>query len=199
MLKVSPFETYQHYLSLKNHFTNPKYDFFKYGAKTRASVTSFNKRKDKYWFEKTSRKYSDKEVVDFLVSNFTATDNPQNLWIGEIINSGERNYSEWMKRQQSLTYLFKEQSNELLLENELESLFNCTKGHPLILKEYLSGRLSLETFVIYDKIFHFSKDFDKKLTDPVWETVSLKLKKYNPFINIDVFNFKKILRNIIDE
>ena len=199
MLKVSPFETYQHYLSLKNHFTNPKYDFFKYGAKTRASVTSFNKRKDKYWFEKTSRKYSDKEVVDFLVSNFTATDNPQNLWIGEIINSGERNYAEWMKRQQSLTYLFKEQSNELLLENELESLFNCTKGHPVLLKRFLSGSISLETFVIYDKIFRFSKNFDKELTDPVWETVSLKLKKYSPFLNIDVFNYKKILRSIINE
>jgi len=199
MLKVSPFETYQHYLSLKNHFTNPKYDFFKYGAKTRASVTSFNKRKDKYWFEKTSRKYNDKEVVDFLVSNFVATDSPSNLWIGEIINSGERNYSEWMRRQQSLTYLFKEQSNELLSENELESLFNCTKGHPKILKEFLSGRLSLETFVIYDKIFQFSKNFDKKLTDPVWETVSLKLKKYNPFLNIDVFQYKKILREIVNE
>ena len=199
MLKVTPFETYQHYLSLKNHFTNPKYDFFKYGAKTRASVTSFNKRKDKYWFEKTSRKYDDKQIVDFLVSNFTATDNPQNLWIGEIINSGERTYAEWMKRQQSLTYLFKEQSNELLSENELESLFNCTKGHPKILKEFLSGRLSLETFVIYDKIFQFSKNFDKKLTDPVWETVSLKLKKYNPFLNIDVFQYKKILREIVNE
>jgi len=199
MLKVSPFETYQHYLSLKNHFTNPKYDFFKYGAKTRASITSFNKRKDKYWFEKTSRKYSDKEVVDFLVSNFTATDNPQNLWIGEIINSGERNYADWMKRQQSLTYLFKEQSNELLSENELESLFNCTKGHPLILKKYLSGSVSLETFTIFDKIFHFSKNFDKKLTDPVWETVSLKLKKYSPFLNIDMFHYKKILRSIINE
>ena len=199
MLKVSPFETYQHYLSLKNHFTNPKYDFFKYGAKTRASITSFNKRKDKYWFEKTSRKYSDKEVVDFLVSNFTATDNPQNLWIGEIINSGERNYSEWMKRQQSLTYLFKEQSNELLLENELETLFNCTKGHPLILKKFLSGSVSLETLTIFDKVFHFSKNFDKKLDDPVWETVSLKLKKYSPFLNIDVFQYKKILRSIIDE
>jgi len=199
MLKVSPFETYQHYLSLKNHFTNPKYDFFKYGAKTRASMTSFNKRKDKYWFEKTSRKYSDKEVVDFLVSNFTATDNPQNLWIGEIINSGERNYSEWMKRQQSLTYLFKEQSNELLSENELESLFNCTKGHPLILKKFLSGSVSLETLTIFDKVFHFSKNFDKKLDDPVWESVSLKLKKYSPFLNIDVFQYKKILRSIIDE
>ena len=199
MLKVSPFETYQHYLSLKNHFTNPKYDFFKYGAKTRASVTSFNKRKDKYWFEKTSRKYSDKEVVDFLVSNFTATDNPQNLWIGEIINSGERNYAEWMKRQQSLTYLFKEQSNELLSENELESLFNCTKGHPPILKKFLSGSVSLETLTIFDKVFHFSKNFDRKLDDPVWETVSLKLKKYSPFLNIDVFQYKKILRTIIDE
>ena len=199
MLKVSPFETYQHYLSLKNHFTNPKYDFFKYGAKTRASVTSFNKRKDKYWFEKTSRKYNDKEVVEFLVSNFTATDNPQNLWIGEIINSGERNYAEWMKRQQSLTYLFKEQSSELLSENELESLFNCTKGHPPILKKFLSGNLSLETFVIYDKIFHFSKNFDKKLDDPVWETVSLKIKKYNPFLNIDVFQYKNVLRSIVNE
>ena len=198
-MTVTPFETYQHYLSLKNHFTNPKYDFFKYGAKTRASVTSFNKRKDKYWFEKTSRKYSDKEVVDFLVSNFTATDNPQNLWIGEIINSGERNYSEWMKRQQSLTYLFKEQSNELLSENELESLFNCTKGHPLILKKYLSGSVSLETFTIFDKIFRFSENFNKTLTDPVWETVSLKLKKYSPFLNIDMFHYKKILRDIIDE
>ena len=196
---VSPFETYQHYLSLKNHFTNPKYDFFKYGAKTRASVTSFNKRKDKYWFEKTSRKYSDKEVVDFLVSNFTATDNPQNLWIGEIINSGERNYAEWMRRQQSLTYLFKEQSNELLSENELETLFNCTKGHPVILKKFLSGSVSLETLTIFEKIFHFSKNFDKKLDDPVWESVSLKLKKYSPFLNIDMFQYKKILRTIIDE
>jgi hypothetical protein len=196
---VTPFETYQHYLSLKNHFTNPKYDFFKYGAKTRASVTSFNKRKDKYWFEKTSRKYSDKEVLDFLISNFVEADNPSNLWIGEIINSGERTYAEWMRRQQSLTYLFKEQSTELFSENELETAFNCSKGHPIVLKRFLSGKLSPETFVIYDKIFSIVKDFDKKLLDPVWETVSLKIKKYNPFLNIDVFSYKKILREIINE
>jgi hypothetical protein len=199
MLKVTPFETYQHYLSLKNHFTNPKYDFFKYGAKTRASVTSFNKRKDKYWFEKTSRKYNDKEVVDFLVSNFAYSDNVQNLWIGSLINEGERNYAEWMKRQQSLTYLFKEQSSELFSENKLDDVFNCSKGHPPVLKMFLGGKISLETLVIYDKIFLFGNTFDKKLLDPVWESVSLKLKKYSPFINIDVFNYRKILRSIINE
>jgi len=198
-MTVTPFETYQHYLSLKNHFTNPKYDFFKYGAKTRASLTSFNKRKDKYWFEKTSRKYDDKEVVDFLVSNFVSADNPQNLWIGEIISSGERTYAEWKGRQQSLTYLFREQSSELFSEIKLDDALNCSKGHPPVLKKFLSGKISLETLVIYDKIFLFGKKFDKKLLDPVWETVSLKIKKYNPFLNIDVFSYKKLLREIIDE
>ena len=198
-MKVTPFETYRTYLSMKSHFTNPKYDFIKYGGKSRATMTSFNKRKDKYWFEKTSRKYSDQEIIDFLLSNFINATNPQNLWIGEIINSGERTYAEWKMRQQSLTYMFKEQSENLLSENDLSKVFSCSKGHPLLLKKYLGGEVSLETLSIMEKIFSFQKNFDKKLTDPVWETVSMKLKKYLPFLNINVFQFKKILRDILNE
>jgi len=196
---MSPFECYQHYLSLKSHFTNPKYDYFKYNKKVRASATSFNARSDKYWFEKTSRKYPDKEIVDFLVSNFVATDTPQNLWIGSLINEGERTYVEWMKRQQSLTYLFKEQSEELLSEIKLEDAFNCSKGHPPILKKFLGGKISPEILVIYDKIFQFGNVFDTKLMDPVWEIVSLKIRKYNPFIHIDVSDYKQLLREIVNE
>ena len=199
MVKVTPFETYQTYLSMKSHFTNPKYDFIKYGGKSRATITSFNKRKDKYWFEKTSRKYSDQEVIDFLLSNFVNATNPQNLWIGEIINSGERTYAEWKMRQQSLTYMFTEQSENLLSENDLEKVFNCSKGHPIVLKKYLGGEISLETLSILEKVFSFKGKFDKKLKDPVWETVSMKLKKYLPFLNINVFQFKKILRDIVNE
>ena len=198
-MKVTPFETYRTYLSMKSHFTNPKYDFIKYGGKSRATMTSFNKRKDKYWFEKTSRKYSDQEVIDFLLSNFVNATNPQNLWIGEIINSGERTYAEWKMRQQSLTYMFKEQSENLLSENDLEKVFNCSKGHPIVLKKYLGGEISLETLSILEKVFSFKGKFDKKLKDPVWETVSMKLKKYLPFLNINVFQFKKVLREIINE
>ena len=197
--KVTPFETYQTYLSMKNHFTNRKYDFFTYGGKSRATMTSFNKRKDKYWFEKTSRKYSDQEITDFLLANFVTADTPQNLWIGEIINSGEKKYADWMKRQQSLTYLFKEQSTELLSEEKLEDVFNCSKGHPIVLKKYLGGEISLETLTILEKIFSFVKNFDTKLQDPVWESVSLKIRKYLPFLNINVFNYKKILRDLVDE
>ena len=198
-MKVTPFETYQSYLSMKSHFTNRKYDFFRYGGKSRATMTSFNKRKDKYWFEKTSRKYSDGEIVDFLLANFVTTDNPKNLWIGEIINSGERTYADWIRRQQSISYIFKEESSKLLEENELDELFQIGKGHPIILKKFLGSDISLETFVIFDIIFAFSEKFDEKLLDPVWETVSLKIRKYKPFLNINVFNFKKILREIVNE
>ena len=159
-MKVTPFETYQTYLSMKSHFTNKRYDFFKYGGKSRATMTSFNKRKDKYWFEKTSRKYSDQEITDFL---------------------------------------FKEQSKKLLSEKKLEEVFNCSKGHPPILKKYLGGEISLETLVIFEKIFSFGKKFNRKLKDPVWETVSMKMKKYVPFLNINVFHYKKILREIVNE
>jgi hypothetical protein len=196
---MSPFETYQAYLGIKNHFSNPKYDYFKYNKKVRASAKSFNARSDKYFFEKTSRKYNDKEIVDFLVSNFVAADNTSNLWIGEIINSGERNYQEWMRRQQSLTYLFKEQSTELFSQAKLENVFDCSKGHPILLKTFLKSELAPEIMVIYDTIFSYISEFDKKLLDPVWETVSLKIRKYKPFLNIDIFQYKKLLRDIINE
>ena len=197
---MTPYQVYCEYLALKNHFSNPKYDYFKYNKKVRATESSFTKRKDIYWFQKTSRKFSDKEIIDFLLSNFVATDTPSNVWIGEIISSGERTYQEWTKRQQSLTYLFKEQSNELLSNNELDSVFNCSKGHPILLKKYLGGNVSLETLVIFEKIFSFRQKFDKKLDDPVWETVSLKISKYKPFLNnLDMFKFRKILRDLVDE
>jgi hypothetical protein len=62
---------------------------------------------------------------------------------------------------------------------------------------FLSGKISLETMVIYDRIFLYGNNFDKKLKDPVWETVSMKIKKYSPFLNIDVLKFRKILKEVV--
>jgi len=191
-----PFDTYKTYLALKNHFTKDSYDYHKYQGKSRASLQSFYKRKDRYWFEKLSRQKDDKEIIDFFVSNFTSCSDPGSLWIGEMIKDGESKYTSWQKRVQSLSYLFKEESQQLF-ENKFNEIFDCSKGHPLLLKNFLVGNISIETMVIYDKIFLFRKNFDKKLKDPVWETVSLKIKKYSPFLHIDVFHYKKILKQIV--
>jgi len=196
---MTPFDAYKTYLALKNHFTKESYDYHKYCKKTRASLDSFYKRKDRYFFEKTSRQRSDKEVESFFVANFASSDDPQSLWIGEIIRSGETKYSEWKKKIQSLSYVFKQDSEKIFSSYQLEEIFDCSKGHPPLLKNFLSGKISLETLVIYDQIFHYGKDFDKKLKDPIWESVSIRVRKYNPFLNINVFEYKKMLIQIISE
>ena len=104
---MTPFEVYKTYLALKNHFTKDNYDYHKYCGKVRASLQSFYKRKDRFWFEKLSRQKSEKEVIDFFVSNFVSSGDPQSLWIGDIIREGEKTYISWNRKIQSLTYLFK--------------------------------------------------------------------------------------------
>jgi hypothetical protein len=194
---MTPFDAYKQYLALKNHFSKEKYDYHKYAGKSRASVATFNKRKDKYWFEKLSRQKSDEEIKNFFIANFVAADDPNSLWIGSVIRSGDTYYQEWNKRQQSLQYIFTQESEELFSEHKVDDVFDCTKGHPIILKKFLSGKISMETLVIYDRIFLFGNNFDKKLLDPIWESVSMKLKKYSPFLNIDIFKYRKILKSTV--
>ncbi len=194
---MMPFDAYRCYLSLKNHFTKDHYDYIKYRGKTRATHQAFYKRKDRFWFEKFARKKNDKEVEEFFVSNFISTADPGTMWIGDMIKNGEARYVDWKKKVQSLTYTFKQESKELFSKDKIDDVLDCSKGHPLILKSYLRGNTSLETLVICDRIVGYRERFDKKLKDPVWETVSLKIKKYTPFLNIDVPRYKKILKEIV--
>jgi len=195
---MSPFDCYKTYVALKNHFTKDNFDYHKYCGKTRATLTSFYKRKDRYWFEKISRQKSDDEVRDFFVSNFISCEDPQTLWIGEIIRNGNTNYQSWQKRIQSITYIFKEEVGQNFTRDNFDGMFKIEENrHPKIVKLYLSNKISIETLLILDKILGFSRHFNNKLDDPIWQLISLRLKKYNPFLNIDIFKFKKLLKEMI--
>jgi hypothetical protein len=192
---MTPFDCYKLYLSLKNHFTKNNYDYHKYCGKTRASLESFYKRKDRFFYEKLSRQKTDKEIEAFFVSNFVSCSDPQSLWIGEIIRNGEEKHKEWSKKIQSLSYLFKEEVESIFSGQNFDEFFKIENNrHPIILKKHLQGNLSLETLLILEKILGYKKHFDKKLEDPIWQIVSMKLNKYTPFLNIDVFRYKKILK-----
>jgi hypothetical protein len=195
---MAPFDCFKTYLALKNHFTKTEYDYHKYCGKSRANLQTFYKRKDRFWFEKVSRNRNDTEIVDFFVSNFISCTDPQTLWIGEIIKQGEGTYTEWKKRIQSLSYVFKEEVGSLFLDKDFNRVFEIKgNSHPILLKEHLSNNVSIETMVILDKILGYKNNFDKKMDDPIWEIVSLKIKKYSPFLNIDIFMYKKILKEVV--
>ena len=195
---MMPFDAYRSYLSLKNHFTKDKYNYHKYCGKSRATVQAFYKRKDRFWFEKLARNKNDKEVIEFFVSNFITCTDPSKLWIGEMIREGEGRYISWKKRTQSLAYIFKEETEKLFADGDFDSMFALDGSrHPQILKEYLRDNISLETMVILNNILGYKDQWDKVLTDPVWQTVSLRIRKYTPFLNIDVFRYKKILKKVV--
>lgn len=193
---MNPFECFQTYLALKNHFLKKTYDYFKYNKKTKTSLQSFYKRRDRYFFEKLSRKKSEKEIEDFFISNFVSCSDPETLWIGDIMKEGESRYQGWQKRIQSLSYVFKSDLNILFNEErEFKDVFDCSKGHPILLKKYLGSQIQLETLVLLNKIFSYKKKFDAKLKDPIWESVSLRIQKYDPFLNIDTSRFQEITLN----
>ena len=198
MIKVQPFDTYKAYLGLKNHFTKEKYDYVKYCGKSRASIESFYKRRDRFFFEKISRQKNDEEVIDFFVANFVSCDDPQSLWVGEIMRNGEDNYTNWKRRTQSLSYVFKEEIGNVFSGKDFDKMFEI-KGtkHPDIIKEHLQGNICLETFIILERILGFKKIFDKKLEDPVWKFLSMRMKKYNSFLNINVLQYRKLLKKIV--
>ena len=194
---MMPFDAYKCYLAMKNHFTKDNYDYQKYRGKTRATHQAFYKRKDRFWFEKFARQKTDQEVEEFFVANFTSCSDPESLWIGEMIKEGEGRYQDWQKKVQSLSYVFKQEAEYLFTDNKVDEVFDCSNGHPTILRNYLGGKTSLETLVICDIIFGYGKNFDKDLKDPVWETVSRRVKKYKPFLNINVQRYKKILKEVV--
>lgn len=195
---MMPFESYKLYLAIKNHFTKSNYDYHKYCGKSRASLKSFYDRKDRFWFEKISRNKTDKELIDFFVANFVLCNDPQTLWIGEIIKEGEAKYLEWQRKIQSLSYIFKEEIGSIFSAKNFDDMFKIEGNkHPKILKCHLEGKVSLETMLILDRVLSYKTKFDKNLKDPVWEFTSMRMKKYSPFLNTDVFRYKKILKEVV--
>ena len=197
-MKLDPFQSYQTYLALKNHFVNKKYNYFTYNGKVKANIQSFYKRKDRFYFEKMSRQKSDEEIINFFVSNFASCDDPQSLWMGQIVKEGEENYKNWMRKTQSLSYHFKEEVSSIFNSKNFDEMFFIEQNkHPKILKSHLQKKVSLETLVILNLILDYKPQFDKKLNDPVWEFTSMRIEKYTPFIHIDTNKFTKILKECV--
>ena len=182
---MTPLETYQSYLALKLHFGG-KYDYFKYGGKTSATLSAFEKRKDRFKFVKLSQKLSDPQILDYYLANFIRGKE----WIGDF---DQKNWLEHKKVNQSLEYVYENDIEKLLTITEnFDILFKVGEGtHPKLVKAYLGKKISLETLVILEKVLHYRQQFDAKISETyVWPKVSLLIKKYEPFLKIDVRAFR---------
>ena len=107
---MMPFDCYKTYVAMKSHFTKDSYDYQRYGNRLpRLKVTSFYKRRDRFFFEKMSRDFPDKEIEEFFIANFISGTDPKSVYMADIIKNGRNTYLDWQKRNQSLFYLFNQE------------------------------------------------------------------------------------------
>ena len=192
--RMDAFEAYKEYIALKLHFTSD-YDYFKYNGKTNVTPKSFNDRKDKYHFKRLVTKYEDSTIREYFVANLV--NNKQ--WVGDMDLA---TYSQWQARTQSIEYIFQNDAENLLTQTEnFDIIFNSDKGnHPKLVKAYLGKKISLETLVVFEKLLHYRKRFDKEIKDAIiWPNVSKLIEKYEPFIEADLSRCKKLLIEKVGE
>lgn len=182
------FQIYMYYLALKRHFTTD-YDFFKYNGKVKASQQSFENRKDKFFFYKLSKR---KDAKEFILANMIAE---PTLWVGDMLDNtrAEEIYEEWAKRQQSLSYAFKNDLSELKDDFNSNLLVNGGQ-HPHLLRLYNMKRVNVETLVIIDDLVGNFSYWEKKIADPIiFPSINRFVAKVRPFIQYDRAKMKSIL------
>lgn len=192
---MSAYECYKEYLALKNHFSKQDYDYFKYNGKLRVNPDSFNSRKDKLFFQKLAKH---PDVHNFLVANLSKN---EKAWIKELAYSeeAERTYKDWLKKQQSLTYVFKNELNRLSSNFNDNFLIGKKEQHPLLFRRYLGGEVSLETLCILLELSKAKRYWDKKMEyDPVYQETKTKVEKYIPFLKYDKDKIKNIALAFFD-
>ena len=145
-----------------------------------------------------SRKYNREELFGFFVANFLYN---SATWVGDLLqDDADQLYKKWLKTQQSLTYVFKQDIDRMfdLVEMPEEMLKVVDGQYPLLYNEHLQGKISVETIIILNDILNFFPMWDKKLTDTIrWPDYRRKCEKYAAFLPQDVVKFKLILKKVL--
>ena len=198
-MRLSAYETYCLYLAIKSHFTTQSYDYHKYQGKVKATKESFEIRKDRFQFQKLSRKYSNDQMQDFLISNCIKG----KKWVGEFLDDdAESIYLQYMKRRQSFTYIFTNEIQKLFDSvSSPEKVFISQSNYPPIVQLYLSGHIGEDTLCVINNFFNFVPKLDKDLgqDDIVWKSIRIITIKLLPFIEYDKLRFKNIVKGAINK
>jgi hypothetical protein len=205
------YEAWYTYQGLYAHFRHEarNYDYLKYNGKLKFSgIASMEKSFSKHEssgnfsmqrkvFKDIGDRFKDKDaLVFFYLSQFT-----NNIMYPSHFDSDL--YDEYVERMNNF-YLHLEQDVDRIkrytdkYDMFFNDLFNVDGiNHPAIMKLSLSKTISLETFVVLDKLLGFISNIDKTLNDPIWKDHSLLVKNYEPFVKIDEKRSMKIIRDIL--
>jgi len=200
---MDDFEAFKIYVAMKSHFQGD-YDYKQYKGKTSLKESAFHKRQDKSTFQELSRRFTKKELEEFLLATYLNL-NSEYMWTGNLLDDETlESYKQWKRRVQSMSYNFKEDVYKIInkaVENDLrfDNIFKSIKGqYPFIMKMENLGEISLETFIIFDEMFDILNTQEEKISDSIYFPMfKKKCKNYSVFLNINIDYYKDLFKNII--
>jgi hypothetical protein len=172
---MNAYEAYIMYRAMKLHFTSPSYDFKKYKGQVSGKVSTFEKRNDRYMFDKLSKRKNPKQLLVAVLSA-----NPK-AWIGDVLN-GEDIALELQKKHESLTYFF-ENEIEILGDNLKNELLVENGQHPSLLAKVMGECIEKDTLIILDDILGFMPYWRKEIEETIYfPDFDFRLSKYRIFL-----------------
>jgi hypothetical protein len=183
------------FTALRLHFSKGKYDYFRMRGKIRITREGFDRRPDRTFFEMISREYTAEQLRDFFVANLLE----DKYYIKEFFyDNADTFYNDYLRRRQSLSYIY---TNELgrLFDKGFKVPFAVSHStYPRIVLLFLRREVSIETMVILDDLLGFTDKFDKYYDDDIiWSKISVKMRKYRPFLKYDRDKMKNILKDVM--
>jgi hypothetical protein len=195
---MTEYEAYKMYLALKAHFQTDEYDVVKMRGRIRASRRNFDGLGKEFAFRRLIKIYDTEDAVcNFMVANFIRG----NHWGGVFDVEAAKEYMAWQRRNQSLGYVFEQELIKLFTEateDGVTDIFKHDSGtHPFILKAFMRNSIGPETLVILDRITGFADQFNIPDSDPVWPGIKRLIRKYRPFLKINLDKFTEIYHGCI--
>lgn len=185
-------------MAIKLHLTTDRYDVFESNGRVSGTRATFEKRNDKFLFEKIGRKFSSpRELIEYFVANIAYGNT-------SVIYSQESDdfYQMWIGRKESRTAFFKQQLSQIYNHLErntktYEDLFSIDDSVPELLNLYVGGHIHLETVVMLNDFENFLPKWEPLCM--VWGDQLRILNKIKKFVKYDKDKIQLVYMNFKEE
>ena len=173
------------------HF-NGAYDCFKYNFKTNVTERTYWKRPDKFQLTKIGKRFKKR---DDIIMYFAAHQVAGNKFSGDMIRD-EETYTNFLKRIDSISYLFKNELEEIS-DVKFDTLLEIEETYPRIVQLHLEGTVSLETLCIVNRLTGFIEKANSRISETIlWPDLYKKITKYQSFLKFDDLKMRMIIIDI---
>lgn len=163
---------FKYWVAIRQHFTTKSFDAFKYKGHIKCKLETYIARRDSDVIERTCSKFTPRELVLYLASNFMYG-NESMMWDTSVAIA---NYNLFLSRKQQL---------DKVVDNDLKSLDNLhieiTDGISII-RVLTRNQITFETVSLINQYYNLTNQLRQLPMGEIVEPLLLRIDKSKGFV-----------------